>query len=320
MRFGVLLPHFGEHASPDKIVRVTQRLERWGFDAVWARDHLIWEPHGMEGHDRTFLDPLLTLAAVAGATQRIGLGTAVLIPVRWPLKVAQEIASLSFLSGRRIDAGFGLGFSTQELAAAGFAYEDRKAIFTETIGICREVWTRDAVTWAGERFRFENVTLEPKPVAPVVTWYGGTTKASIRRAAQWCDGWLPGRIPMATLDDRLALIERAGEERGRPVRVGVIPIVKIERDRAKARAGIDVKGLAPSSEGSERWLAPAGGFQTIDDLEGLVIAGTPEECVTEIDKFRLRKVDDLILDLRLDFGRYEEQLQLIAEEVLPAFR
>jgi alkanesulfonate monooxygenase SsuD/methylene tetrahydromethanopterin reductase-like flavin-dependent oxidoreductase (luciferase family) len=322
LRFGVLLPHYGEHCTPSKLIEGSQLIEELGFDSVWVRDHLLWKPHGMEGTNNTFVDAFVTLAAVAGATKRVELGTAVLIPIRWPLKVAQNFASLSFISsGRRIDCGFGMGSNHAELAAAGFDAENREAIFVETVQICKRMWEEDGVSWEGEQFRFEDVTLNPKPTGPMALWYGGTTRASCRRAAAHTDGWLPGRLPMATFDDRLSLLQELGEERGSRVKVGVIPLFSIDEDRGRARKDIDVDALANSSEGSKRWIKPPSGrFETVEDLEGLVIAGTPEDCVAEIRKFEERGVDDFIFDLRLQFTDYEQKLELIAREVLPHVR
>lgn len=321
MRYGVLLPHYGQFCSAERIIDGSRRLEAMGFDSVWVRDHLIWQPHGMEGTDRTFLDAFITLAAVAGATSRIELGTAVLIPIRWPLKVAQNFASLSYLSGRRVHAGFGLGSNSAELAAAGFRVEDREQVFAETVQICHQAWSKGTVDWHGELFSVDDVTLAPQPPEEIVTWYGGTTRGSVRRAVAHCDGWLPGRLPLATFDDRLRLLRALGEEAGKQMRVGAIPLVFLDESRAKARAKLDVPALAHSSEGSLRWIKPASGdFSTVEDLEGLLIAGSPDECLAEIAKFRERGVDELIFDLRLQFDQYEEKLELLATAVLPAAR
>jgi alkanesulfonate monooxygenase SsuD/methylene tetrahydromethanopterin reductase-like flavin-dependent oxidoreductase (luciferase family) len=317
----MLLPHFGAEYSPERIIEGSRKLEEWGFDSVWVRDHLLWKPHGMEGTNRTFVDAFITLAAVAGATKRIGLGTAVVIPIRWPLKVAQNFASLSALAQRPVEAGFGLGSNQLELASAGFDREHRKEIYAETVRICRRVWSEDDVSFAGEHFSFEDVTIEPKPVAPPTVWYGGTTRGSVRRAAADCDGWLPGRLPMATLDNRLALLRELSEQAGRPLKSGVIPVVSIDEDRRKARADVDVPSLAGSSEGTKTWIKPPSGeFRTIEDLEGLLICGTPDECVEQIRAFEERGVDTFIFDLRLQFDRYEEKAELIAREVLPQLR
>jgi alkanesulfonate monooxygenase SsuD/methylene tetrahydromethanopterin reductase-like flavin-dependent oxidoreductase (luciferase family) len=321
VKFGVLLPHYGEFCTRSRLIDGSQRLEELGFDAVWARDHLLWTPHGMEGSNRTFLDAFGTLASVAGATKRIELGTAVVIPIRWPLKVAQDFASLSFIGGRAVHAGFGMGSNSTELAAAGFDVKNRAAIFAETVEICKKVWSEDDVTWDGTLFGFEHVSLCPKPAIPVDTWYGGTTRASVRRAVAHCDGWLPGRLPLATLDDRLALLGELAAERGRRMVWGAIPIVCIDQDRERAFERVDVPALAGSSEGSANWIKPPSGeFRTPADLEGLLVAGDPADVIHEIRKFEARGIDQFVFDLRLDFDSYEDKVELIATEVLPSFR
>lgn len=314
MEIGVLLPHFGEFAHAETLIEGSRRVEELGFDSVWVRDHILWTPHGMEGSDMTFIEPLMTLAAVAAVTKRVKLGMAVLIPIRWPLKVAQNLAALSVLSGGRVIGGYGLGNDPAEFGAAGLHREDREDIFSETIEIMRAVWTSDNVSYKGKVFSFEDVTLEPKPVAPIPLFYGGTTQASIRRAVAQMDGWLPGRIPIATLDARLSYLGERSEEAGKKLSVGVVPLVKVHSDRDQALANIDIETLATSSAGAKFWLPPASGsFRTIEDLAGLLIAGTPEDCKRELTKFAERGLDHVVLDLRLDFPRYLEQLEMLAE-------
>ncbi|MEE8497630.1 MAG: TIGR03619 family F420-dependent LLM class oxidoreductase [Acidimicrobiia bacterium] len=314
MEIGVLLPHFGEHATVEALIEGSQRIEEMGYDSLWVRDHILWTPHEMEGTDITFIEPLLTLAAISSVTTRVKLGSAVLIPIRWPLKVAQNLAALSVLSGGRVIGGYGLGNNPREFAAAGLNSDQREQIFVETIEILRAVWSGDNVSYKGEVFQFEDITLEPKPVAPIPLVYGGTTQASIRRALEYMDGWLPGRIPLLTLDARLKYLAERSAEAGKRISVGVIPVVKVDRDRSRARQNIDASALAQSSAGAKFWKRPpSGSFSTIEDLEGLVIAGTPEDCKRELAKFAERGIDYVVLDLRLDFSRYLEQLELLAD-------
>lgn len=321
MTYGVLVPHFGEHATPQRIVDGAVLAEQAGFDAVWVRDHLLWEPHGMEGTKRTFVEPLAVLAAIGARTTRVQLGTAVLIPLRWPLKLAQDLASLSYLAGGRVIAGLGLGSGQRELGAVGFERRDRKRIFVETTEIVREVWQKDGVTYQGSRFAFEDVTIEPKPVAPIPLWYGGTTPISVENAVRYCDGWMPGRIPVDTLQDRLDLLAERTAETGRQVTRSIIPLVKVDRDRAVARSNIDIDALAGSSEASKTWRAPvSGGFDTIEGLNGIVQAGEPAEVVDQIAAIGAMGIDHFVFDLRLQYDRYEDVLDLIATDVLPALR
>jgi probable F420-dependent oxidoreductase len=318
MQFGVLLPHFGKEASPSRIVDGSRMCEELGFDSLWVRDHLLWQPHGMERAGLRFVEPFVTLAAAAAVTKKIILGIAVLVPVRWPLKVCQDLASLSYLAGGRVIAGMGLGFNPAELATVGMRMEDRVDILRETVEIARRIWTEDNVTYKGKVFSFEEVTLEPKPTAPIPIFCGGSTRAAIRRAAEFCDGWIPGRVPLATFDDRVKYVRQLS---GRRITLGNIPITRIDKDRNKARASINVAALAESSEGASHWIKPPSGkFQTIEDLEGLLIVGDPDDCAVEIEKFRAREVEHLVFDLRLQYDRFEESLELIAKELLPRFR
>ena len=320
MRFGTLIPHFGEFASRDAVVGLSRKAEELGYDSLWVRDHLVWQPHGMEGNDRTFVDPFVALAAAAAVTERIQLGTAVTIPVRWPLKLAQNFASLSFVSGGRVVAGIGLGAKPEEFAAAGLDAEQREAIFQETVAILRQAWTGE-VNHDGDVFQIHEIELFPKPIADIPILYGGTTPAGVRRAVRYADGWYCGRLPMATLDRRLAQILEMPEAAGRDIPKVIQPLVVIARDREDARRRIPVEEVAHSSEGSRFWVRPASGdFETLEDLRGLVVWGTPGDVADQIQEFAARGIDDFVFDFRLQYDEYPAALELVGREVLPRVR
>lgn len=322
MTYGVLVPHFGEAASPQRIIDGSVLAEDIGLDAVWVRDHLLWTPHGMEGTDRTFVEPLTALAAIASRTSKIYLGTAVLIPLRWPLKLAQDLASLSYLAGGRVIAGLGLGSGEKELGAAGFKRSDRKKIFVETSEILREVWYNDTMSYHGEMFSYDDVAIFPKPIDPIPIWYGGTTTISVKNAVQYCDAWMPGRIPLATLDDRLATLSQLEQEAGdgRHITRSIIPLVKVDKNRDKARANLPIDALAGSSEASKTWIMPEGGFTELDQLRGIVSAGTPEEIIEQVMEIAARGIDHFVFDLRMQHDEFEKTLELIGNEVLPVLK
>ena len=100
-RFGLLVPHFGVEADQDVLIEGSRLAERLGFDSLWVRDHLVFHPHGMEGTDRTFIEPLVTLTYLAAKTESIGLGAATIIPFRHPINLAYSIASMSWMTRRR---------------------------------------------------------------------------------------------------------------------------------------------------------------------------------------------------------------------------
>jgi alkanesulfonate monooxygenase SsuD/methylene tetrahydromethanopterin reductase-like flavin-dependent oxidoreductase (luciferase family) len=321
MTYGVLIPHFGAETSAKRIIEGAVLAEEAGFDAVWVRDHLLWTPHGMEGDDPTFVEPLAALAAIASRTSKIHLGTAVLIPVRWPLKLAQDLASLSYLADGRIIAGLGLGSGEKELGAVGFKRSDRKKIFVETTEILRKVWYEHSMSHDGELFQYEDIAIYPKPVNPIPLWYGGTTIQSVRNAVDYCEAWMPGRIPLDTLDDRLSALDELSAAKGVKITKSVIPLVKIDKDSKRARADIPIEALAGSSEASKTWIKPkSGGFDTLEDLRGIIAVGNPEEVVEQIAEFAERGMDHFVFDLRMQYENYEETLELIATEVMPRLR
>jgi len=190
MKFGLLLPHFGEQASKEKLLAGSQRAEELGFDSVWVRDHLVFEPHGeMEKPNRTFYDALTTLTAIGAVTSRIELGTGSLIPFRHPLVTALMAGTITQLVGPRLILGFGAGTFDHEFDAIEWGGRDRVEMVRSNAEILKRVFTENDVTYSDDQFSFENVTIEPKPVGGRVPfWYCGATPRSARLAVEFCDG------------------------------------------------------------------------------------------------------------------------------------
>ena len=324
MKFGLLLPHFGEHASRDKLLDGARRAEEFGFDSVWVRDHLVFEPHGeMEKPNRTFYDALTTLTAIGAVTNRIELGTGSLIPFRHPLITALMAGTITQLVGPRLILGFGAGTYDHEFAAIGWGDRDRVELVRSNAAILRQVFTGNDVSYADDNFSFENVTIEPKPVGgPPPFWYCGATPRSARLAVEFCDGWMPGRISLATLDKRIATMRELSAERGRPVpTVGVIPPTSIEETRDEALRHVNIPGLLAWANKSKFAVKPPSGrFETVEDLEGQLIVGSPDDAVREVDKFARLGIEHLVFDFRFKFDRWFEQVELLGTEVLPKLR
>jgi len=184
---GICLANIGTYSDPRVGVRVAEAAEASGWDGVFIWDHLafVWGAPAA--------DPWITLAAVAGATSRVRIGTAV-TPVarRRPQVLAHEVATLDVLSGGRVVFGAGLGGSPVEFGKFGEPTDAavRAAMLDEGLDLLRRFWSGDEVTHRGDHFTVEGVRLAPTPVQPrVPIWIGGNRPASLRRAARW-DGWL----------------------------------------------------------------------------------------------------------------------------------
>jgi alkanesulfonate monooxygenase SsuD/methylene tetrahydromethanopterin reductase-like flavin-dependent oxidoreductase (luciferase family) len=318
-RFGLLVPHFGADADQDLLIEGAQLADRLGFDSLWVRDHLVFHPHGMEGTDRTFVEPLVALTYLAAKTERIGIGAATIIPFRHPINLAYSIASMSWLTRRRFELGIGAGNFQHEFDVIAQGDLDRPAMMREQTLIARELWTGKSVEWHSDLYDFADVDLKPQPLFPVPVWWGGATPASARLAVDFCDGWLPGRITFPTYATRVAKINEMAAEKGRSrVLVGAVPVTSIADTREEAIGHMNVPGLIDNANHQKFWIKPEGGsFTTFDELDGSVLAGTPDDIVRGIQRYQEIGCDLLIIDFRMRFPDWLQQIEILARDVLP---
>lgn len=318
-RFGLLLPHFGEEADQDLLIEGAQLADRLGFDSLWVRDHLVFHPHGMEGTDRTFIEPFVTLTYLAAKTDRIGLGAATVIPFRHPINLAYLVASMSWMTRRPFDLGIGAGNFQHEFDVIAQGDRKRPELMREQALIARELWTGESVEWHSELYDFADVDLKPQPVHPVPVWWGGATPASARLAVDFCQGWLPGRITFPTYEARVAKIRDLCAEQGKPmILTGAVPVTSIDDSFAAATARMNVPGLIKNANSQKFWLKPEGGeFTTVDELDGSILAGSPDDIVRGVQRYQEIGCDLLVFDFRMRFPDWIRQIEILAGEVLP---
>jgi probable F420-dependent oxidoreductase len=191
MQFGIHLPHAGEQASPALIRRFAVQAEALGLDDLWVSEHII-VPRDKFPRSPLFYDPVLTLTWVAAVTQRVRLGTSVLVlPMRHPLPLAKELATLQNLSEGRLILGAGVGWLEEEFAALGVPFTERGRRLDEGLAMMRAVWTQDPVTFHSRTIPavIEGLTMSPMPASPIPLWLGGNSDAAIRRTIRIADGW-----------------------------------------------------------------------------------------------------------------------------------
>ncbi len=325
LKFGLLLPHFGAHASVPQCLEGARRAEALGFDSVWVRDHLVFTPHAGEGSsDHSHIESLLLLSAVAALTDNIDLGTAMTICHRHPIHLAQSFAGLSAISNGRVILGLGLGGFPHEFAAAGrpSSLPERARLAEINIDICRKLWSGANVTHKSEYFAFENVALKPTPVKPIPLFIGGSTPAACRRAVATADGWMPARINLPTFAKRVDYLRGLCEQAQKPMlRTAVMPFTTIGKNQDDALRGIDVKSLIDDAYNFSMWVKPPSGkFETLEDIRGVILAGSPADIVRECRAYRQAGADHIVFDLRLRFADWLEQIDQLGNQVLPALR
>ena len=322
--YGLLLPHFGAECDKDKVIEGSKKAEALGFDSVWVRDHLVFHPHGMEGTNNNFVDPFVALAAIGAVTSKIKLCFGSLIPHRHPLLLALMINSLEYMVGERLILSMGIGNFQVEFDALGMNDWPRDQVAKEQLEIVRKAWTEDHFTFDGQFYKNAELGLNPRVANPLPFWYAGSTPASVRRALDFCDGWLPGRIPLKTYKKRVEKLRTDAPAMGRPrVLEGCIPITSIDEDLETALRKVNVQGLIENACGpmGRFWVKPESGtFTKWEDLEGSFIVGTPDDVVREVEKYLEVGIDHIIFDLRFRFDDWDHCVNLLAKEVLPRVR
>ena len=184
--------------------------EELGFGSLWTPDRLfhaqVATPH-----------PLITLTLAAGATERVGLGTAVVITgVRNPIETAQQAASLDALSGGRLTLGVGLGGREHEYAALGVDARRRVSRFEEGIALMRRLWTEESVTFQGRHFALEGASILPRPGRAIPMPIGARAAPALARAGRIGDGWIQGgRGSAQEFRESWALVRESAHAAGR---------------------------------------------------------------------------------------------------------
>jgi probable F420-dependent oxidoreductase len=193
------------------LLQQAEVLDEAGVDRLVLSDHVVFgerleeygrpeiggqaggkQPTGPDGH---WLEPLSTLAVMAGRTSRIRLGTNILIAaLRRPAVLAKSAATIDVLSGGRLDLGVGVGWQREEYEAAGLAFDGRGELLDETLGVCRALWTERVASYQSPRLHFERIHMMPKPRQPggVPIWVSGTVNPMVaRRLAEFGSAWIP---------------------------------------------------------------------------------------------------------------------------------
>jgi probable F420-dependent oxidoreductase len=222
--------------DPRVYVDVARAAEDAGVDQVVLADHVVMGartdryPYGEFPFppDDPWIEPLTTLAAIAGATSRVRLGTGVLItPLRPPVLLAKTVATLDQLSGGRVDLGVGLGWQREEYEALGLPFTKRWARHDDLIRACRALWAGrgDPVSFDSPTVSFTDIWCEPPPAqARIPIWFGAkATEALGRRIAEQGDGWLPlGRMKAEDVVAESAVLKEAFVAAGRdPAELGI---------------------------------------------------------------------------------------------------
>ncbi|NED97895.1 TIGR03619 family F420-dependent LLM class oxidoreductase [Phytoactinopolyspora alkaliphila] len=224
MELHVVLPDESPSMPVDTLVDLARAAEELGYSAAWLPDHVL--PPGEYG--ATFggvYEPLVTIGHLAAVTERLQLGTSVLVaPLRDPFVLAKQIATLHRLSAGRVTLGLGVGWNEQEFDALGADYRHRGAITDDILELLRHLFSGGTAPYQGRRFSYEHGVFAPIPDGGVPIMVGGNSDAALRRAARYGDIWqgLPAS-PRAFAERARRLAELAADR-------DIVPALRIGWD------------------------------------------------------------------------------------------
>lgn len=199
MKLAVEFPSISYREGPESVLHLASEVERIGYDQLDMFDHVVMgystdtRPAPMYPPQMPILEALVTLAFVAAATTKIGLGTEVLVlPQRNPTMVAKQVSTLDTLSGGRMRLGVGVGWQQAEYEALGETFDNRGKRMDDAIHILRSYWGDEKIDFESNYYHLDAIAMEPKPPqgASLPIWVGGHSAAALRRVGELGDGWL----------------------------------------------------------------------------------------------------------------------------------
>jgi probable F420-dependent oxidoreductase len=275
MQIGFGLPVSGSWATPANIAHVARRAEELGYHSLWSFQRLLSPADASWGEVyRSVHDPVIPLAFAAALTSRVRLGVAVVnLPFVAPVVLAKQLATVDILTGGRLDAGLGNGWSDAEFIATGATKQRLGRRADEFITVLKRLWTDEVVSYEGEFYRVPAMRMDPKPVQrphpPLLL--GAGAPSALRRAGRLCDGWVSSsRADLAALGASVAVVKEAAEQAGR-----------------------DPRSLRFVCRGSVK-VRPAGSPQRAP------LVGTPDQIRADFDDLAGQGITELFVDLNFD--------------------
>jgi probable F420-dependent oxidoreductase len=268
-------------SRPAELARVARAAESAGFESVWAGEHIVLPdpqapPSPMAPQDRA-LDSIIALTFAAAATERVRLGTGIIIlPQRNPVVLAKELASLDVLSIGRLIFGIGVGYLRPEFEAVGAPFADRGGRTLEYLAAIRSLWEDEHPSFHGKYVDFEGVDAYPRPLQrPVPIVMGGHTPAAFRRSVEHAHGWYGFALTPEVAAECLAGLTEAATRFPRPRALGPLEITVTPRGRLTSERleqwqelGVDRLVLFPAP------AASVGEIEALIEEAGKLVAAT----------------------------------------------
>jgi len=282
--------------APNYVVNFAKKCEAMGADSMWTIDRVAYDN----------LEPLTMLAAAAGVTQRIRLGTSVLLGnLRHPSHLAKIVATLDFISNGRMTLGLGFGSRESDYKAVEVPFEMRGSRAVEQVNLIKRLWTEKNVKHNGRFFNIENLTMGPEPIQkPIPIWTGGSAEVALKRAGTWADGYICGSSAIPKFGqtwDKIAAYAHGAGRNPKEIEKAGLTFMAIDEDQGRA-----VKTI-------ENYMTRYYG-KVRGEVASTSLVGSPSAIAEHIDSFLSRGLDTLIIGLA---DPDPKQLDLFGDKILP---
>jgi probable F420-dependent oxidoreductase len=315
-------------AAPRDVVRVAVEAERLGYFAVMGNDHMTTQAYVRKRwpDPPNFFEPLVTYAYCAPSTSTIKFMTGVIVlPMRHPVLLAKQVATLDRFTGGRVILGVGVGAYREEYEATQPELKDvpRSDLLVEGIAAMRLLFEERRSTYHGRHYWFEDVEMYPKPVQrPLPIYSAGNAEGSIRRAAEICEGWLPAGMGPERISLGREKLRSYAQKAGRdPGAIEIAPQLVVCVGRTAEEAERDFKRSQVYEHLLSLQQSTLKGFD-IDSYVSMNLIGSVDQVSGLIDAYRNAGAGHLsgLLFVSNSVDEYIEQMNLFAETVMPQFK
>jgi probable F420-dependent oxidoreductase len=334
MKFGIEIPtctagmmHPVPFADAAQVVDTALEAEQLGYHDAGGNDHLSTMRFVREAWPAPpdYFEPLVTLAHVAAKTSVLRLATGIMVlPMREPVLLAKQVATLDQLSGGRVMLGVAVGGYRDEFEGVRpeLASANRAELTRETIESVRAIWEQPRASYRGKYVHFEDVESYPKPVQdPLPIYSGGNVEGSFRRAGELCQGWLPAKVGPAKIAEGRAKVAEYARAAGRDpgdIATALQSVVCLGNTPEQARETF----LNSSFDLFRRSLqATMTKGVDVDAYLDMNLVGTPDQVCEKVDAFARAGLEHLtaLLFVGNTVEEMREQIRTFARHVLPAF-
>lgn len=322
MSFGWRIPSYARSGETARaLLPYCTKVEEEGFDAIWVIDHMLVAPNV---YSTAWHDPLITLAAVAGVTETVRLGTAILCaPMRHPVITAKEVASLNhFAGGNRVILGVGTGHDEKELNSVGVSKRERGKRTDEALELISRLLTEDDVHYEGKYYSVDGITLYPRPEKPIPIWIGGGSQVHMANNFD-----LPNMAP--------AVLERISRHSGwicrssgtdRDILKRDINTVTTHLSKQRDMSDFTVSHaqwahIVPTTDRDKAIEEQLAAYRTVmdhkrtdQDLQHSYLFGTIDDLIERIQSIKEGGIQHLMIN---PLTEDPDQIELFAREIMP---